>query len=120
MLVGVEVTSGLVQAEAVARATGENTVKGLKLRFSFLPKPKSIQSDNGSHFTAGVVQAWAKTEGIQWTFHTPYYPQANRRDSRKDQWTPKRHPQASWPWVVRKTPACHCQSKWSMGDKWMP
>ncbi|KAF1542199.1 hypothetical protein FQV10_0007981, partial [Eudyptes schlegeli] len=29
------------------------------------------------HFTAGVVQEWAKGEGIQWIFHTPYYPQAN-------------------------------------------
>lgn len=77
ILVGVEVVSGLVQAEAVARATGENTVKVLKRWFSYLPKPKSIQSDNGSHFTAGVVQEWAKDEGVQWTFHTPYYPQAN-------------------------------------------
>ncbi|KAK4829695.1 hypothetical protein QYF61_006070 [Mycteria americana] len=77
VLVGVEVVSGLVQAEAVARATGENTVKGLKFWFSVLPKPQSIQSDNGSHFTAGVVQEWATTKGIQWVFHTPYYPQAN-------------------------------------------
>ena len=74
MLVGVEAILGLVQANAVARAMGE----GLKLWFSFLPKPKSIQSDNGSHFSARVVQEWAKPEGIQWTFHTPYYPQANR------------------------------------------
>ena len=46
-------------------------------RFSYLPKPQLIQSDNGSHFTAGVVQKWAKGEGIQWIFHTLYYPQAN-------------------------------------------
>lgn len=71
------VVSGLVQAGAVSRATGENTVEKLKLCFSFLPKPKSIQSDNRSHFTARVVQTWVKSEGIQWTFHTPYYPQAN-------------------------------------------
>lgn len=45
--------------------------------FSYLPKPKSIHSDNGSHSTAGVVQEWVKDEGIQWVFHTHYYPQAN-------------------------------------------
>ena len=77
MLVGVEVILGLTQAEAVRPATEDNTVKGLKLWFSCLPKSKSIQSDNGSHFTAGVVQEWAQNEGIQWVFHTPYYPQAN-------------------------------------------
>ena len=77
MLVGVEIVSGLVQAEAVAWATGESTVKWLRLWFSFLPKPKLIQSDNGSHFTAGIVQEWARTEGILWVLHTLYYPQAN-------------------------------------------
>ncbi|KAF1676272.1 hypothetical protein FQV07_0012194, partial [Pygoscelis papua] len=59
------------QAEAVRRATGDNTVKSLKLWFSYLPKPQSIQSDNGSHFTARVVQEWARSKGIQWIFHTP-------------------------------------------------
>lgn len=34
-------------------------------------------SDNGSPFTAGLVQEWAKVEGILWMFHTPYYPQPN-------------------------------------------
>ncbi|KAK4811133.1 hypothetical protein QYF61_019764, partial [Mycteria americana] len=77
VLVRVEVVSGLTQTEAIAQATRDNTVKGLKLWFSYLPKPQSIQSDNGIHFTTGVVQEWAKGEGIQWVFHTPYYPQAN-------------------------------------------
>lgn len=40
VLIGVEVVSGLVQAGAVSRATGENTVEKLKLWFCFLPKPK--------------------------------------------------------------------------------
>jgi len=53
--------------------------RGLKVWFSFLPKSKSIrQSDNGSHFIAGVVQEWAIEEGIHWVFHTLYYPQAKR------------------------------------------
>lgn len=52
----VEEVSGLVQAEAAARATGENTVKGLWIWFSSFPKPKTIQSDNGTHFTGTVVQ----------------------------------------------------------------
>ncbi|TRZ09556.1 hypothetical protein HGM15179_017555, partial [Zosterops borbonicus] len=69
VLVGVEITSGLVQAEAFKRATGENTIKALQIWFGTFPKPQEIQSDNGSHFTAKVVQ--------EWTFHTPYYPQAN-------------------------------------------
>lgn len=37
----------------------------------------TIQSDNGSHFTAAIIQEWARGEGIDWIFHTPYYPQAN-------------------------------------------
>lgn len=37
VLVGVEIMSGLTQAEAVARAAGHSTVKGLKLWFNFLP-----------------------------------------------------------------------------------
>jgi len=77
VLVGVEVVSGLLQAESFPRATGENTIKALKKWFSILPKPNSIQSDNGSHFTSGVVQEWAREEDIHWIFHTPYYPQAN-------------------------------------------
>ena len=52
-------------------------MKSLKVWFSCLPKPQPIQSDNGSHFTAGVVQEWAKGEEIQWVFHTPDYPQDN-------------------------------------------
>lgn len=75
ILVGVEVISGLTEAEAFRRAMGVNTVKVLKLWFSCLLKPKSIQSDNGSHFTAGTVQEWARGGGIQWVFHTPHYPQ---------------------------------------------
>jgi len=75
--VGVEIVSGLVQAKACAKVTGENTVKALKEWFGIFPKPQSIQSDNGSHFTAKIVQEWAAQEGISWVFHTPYYPQAN-------------------------------------------
>lgn len=63
--------------EAVGQATGENTVKGLKSWLSYLIRPQSIQSDNGTHFTAGVVQEWAWKEGIQWVFRTPYYLQMN-------------------------------------------
>jgi len=50
---------------------------GLKVWFSFLTKPKSIQSDHGSHFTARIIQEWEKEEGIQWVIHTPYHLQAN-------------------------------------------
>lgn len=77
MLVGVEIVSGLVQTDAFKRATGDNTVKALQGWFGTFPKPQEIQSANGSHFTAKVVQDWARIEGIKWTFHTPYYPQAN-------------------------------------------
>lgn len=58
-----------------ASAAEENTVKGLKRWFSTLPLPEEIQSDNSSHFTAIIVQDWAKEEGIWWVFHTLYYPQ---------------------------------------------
>lgn len=64
-------------ATAATAATGENTVHSLKKLFSTLPFPEEIQSDNGSHFTAKLVLGWAKEEGIQQVFHTPYYPQAN-------------------------------------------
>ena len=47
-----------------------------------MPKPQLIQSDNGSQFTAGVLQEWAKGKGIQWVFHTPCYPQANGIEER--------------------------------------
>ena len=77
VLVGVQVVLGVTQTVVIARATGDNTVKGLKLWFSYLPQPQSIQSDNGSHFTARVVQESAKSKGIQWIFHTCYYPQTN-------------------------------------------
>ena len=77
ILVGVGIVSGLVQAKACAKATGESTIKALKEWFGIFPKPQSVQSDNGSHFTGKVVQEWAAQEGISWVFHTPYYPQAN-------------------------------------------
>lgn len=77
LLVGIEIIYGLTQDATVSKATGENIIKNLQLWFSCLPKPKSTQSDNGSHFAAKAVQDWAKAKGIQWIFHTPYYPQAN-------------------------------------------
>ena len=40
VLVGVEITSGLVQVEAFNRATGENTVKALREWFGTFPKPQ--------------------------------------------------------------------------------
>jgi len=52
-------------ATSVGSATGENTVKALKGWFSTLPLPEEIQSDNGSHFTATVIQDWAKEKGIR-------------------------------------------------------
>lgn len=64
-------------ATAVNAATGEQTVRVLKERFSVLPIPECTQSDNGSHFTATTVKDWARGEGIRRVLHTPYYPQAN-------------------------------------------
>ncbi|KAF1411356.1 hypothetical protein FQV22_0011187, partial [Spheniscus magellanicus] len=58
-------------AKAVKAATGANTVQCLRGWFSTLPHPEEIQRDNGSHFTAGVIQDRAREEGIRWTFHTP-------------------------------------------------
>lgn len=50
-----ESVSGLVEAEAVAWLIGESIVNVLKLWLGYLSKPKSIQYDNNSHFTARVV-----------------------------------------------------------------
>lgn len=70
VLVRVEVMSELTQAEGVARAAGHSTVKGLKLWLNYLPWSQSLQSHNGSHFTARVVPEWTWVEGIQWIFHS--------------------------------------------------
>ncbi|XP_051497578.1 uncharacterized protein LOC127395148 [Apus apus] len=77
IIVIVEVVSRLTCAEAVSKANGEKTVHFLEKVFGVLPKPTNIQSDNGTHFTSHLVQQWAKREAIKWTFHVPYYPQAN-------------------------------------------
>ena len=39
VLVGVEVVSGLLQAESFPRATGENTIKALKNGLAFFQNP---------------------------------------------------------------------------------
>ena len=65
ILVGVEVVSGLTMATAVSTATGDQTVRALQKWFSILPIPECIQSDNGLHFTATVVQDWARGEAIK-------------------------------------------------------
>ena len=115
MLVGVEIVSGLVQAEAFVRATGENTVKALKGWFGTFPKPHSIQSDNGSHFTAKLVQEWAAREGISWVFHTPYYPQANRIVERMNGLLKRFHKPHRSGWAERLWDAVtSVNSRWGM------
>ena len=52
-------------------------MKALQERTGTFPKPQSIQSDSGTHFTAKTVQERAAREGVSGVFHTPYYPQAN-------------------------------------------
>lgn len=52
-------------------------IQVLREWFSVLPIPDCIQSENRLHFTATMVQDWARGEGIKWVFHTLYYPQAN-------------------------------------------
>jgi len=47
----------------------KQTVRVLHTWFSVLPTPESIQSDNGSQFTAPLVKDWAQGEGIKWVFH---------------------------------------------------
>lgn len=75
-MLGVQVVLGLSLAAAISTATGDQIVEALQEWFSILPIPECIQSDNGLHFTATVVQDWARAEGIKWVFHTPYYSQA--------------------------------------------
>jgi len=75
--VGVKIESCLAQVKTCAKATGNNTAKALKEWFETFPKPQSIQSGNGSQFTAKILQEWVAQEGISWVFHTPYYLQAN-------------------------------------------
>ena len=52
-------------------------MKALQERTGTFPKPQSIQSDSGTHFTAKTVQERAAREGVSGVFHAPYYPQAN-------------------------------------------
>lgn len=43
--------------------------------FGVLPIPEHIEGDNGSHFTATMVQDWARGQGVKWVFNTARYPQ---------------------------------------------
>lgn len=77
ILVRVKVFSGLTMAIANNTATRGQTIAALRHWLSILSMPECIQSDNGSHFTATLVQNWAQGEGVKWIFHSPYYPQGN-------------------------------------------
>lgn len=104
----------------MAWSTWEGTVKGLKLQFSFLPKTKLMQLDNGSHFTAGIVQEWVQTGGVLWVFHSPYTTSTSQRDSRQDKWSPKMVFEISGSKVTWSTVG-HCDhNQWPMKSKWCP
>jgi putative transposase len=57
--------------------TGERVVRVLQQLCEWHGKPDAMRSDNGPEFRSHVVQAWAKTNGIQWQFTQPGCPAQN-------------------------------------------
>ena len=66
------------EAYAVADSTSETVVRILSERyFPTYGLPQRIVSDNGPHFSAHICADLARALKIQWSFTTPYNPQAN-------------------------------------------
>ena len=57
--------------------TGERVVRTLQQLCEWHGKPDAMRSDNGPEFRSHVVQAWAKTNGIEWLFTQPGCPAQN-------------------------------------------
>ncbi len=57
--------------------TGERVVRVLEQLCEWHGKPTVMRSDNGPEFRSGVVQSWAKNNGIQWLFTQPGCPAQN-------------------------------------------
>ena len=54
--------------------TGERVVRVLQQLCEWHGKPDAMRNDNGPEFRSHVVQAWAKTTGIEWQFTQPGCP----------------------------------------------
>lgn len=57
--------------------TGERVVRVLQQLCEWHGKPDAMRSDNGPEFRSNVVQAWAKSNGIDWQFTQPGCPAQN-------------------------------------------
>nr|AAG48629.1 pol protein [Caprine arthritis encephalitis virus] len=75
ILVWVETNSGLIFAEKVKGESGQE-FRMQTLKWYALFQPKSVQSDNGTAFTAEATQHLMKYLGIQHTTGIPWNPQS--------------------------------------------
>jgi len=57
--------------------TGERVVRVLQKQREGHGKPDAMRSDNGPAFRSHVVQAWAKSDDIEWQFTEPGCPAQN-------------------------------------------
>jgi len=57
--------------------TGERVARVLQQLCEWHGKPDAMRSDNGPEFRSHVVQAWAKSNGIEWQFTQPGCPAQN-------------------------------------------
>ncbi|RMB88019.1 hypothetical protein DUI87_33965 [Hirundo rustica rustica] len=70
----VEATTGWLETYPVPHATAQNTILGLEKQVLWRHgTPERIESDNGTHFKNGLINAWAREHGIEWIYHIPYH-----------------------------------------------
>uniref|UniRef100_H3BGA0 Gypsy retrotransposon integrase-like protein 1 n=1 Tax=Latimeria chalumnae TaxID=7897 RepID=H3BGA0_LATCH len=78
ILVVVDIFTRWVEAFPTRRNDAFTTAKVLwEQIFTWWGFPRRIESDNGTHFTAEVMQAMCSMLGIQQAFHIPYHPQSS-------------------------------------------
>jgi hypothetical protein len=75
-----------VKASLLPGATATNVIRllleNIIPRFGVI---ENIDSDNGSHFTAGILKGLTKSLEIKWEYHTPWHPPSSGRVERMNQ-----------------------------------
>ncbi|CAF1106157.1 unnamed protein product [Didymodactylos carnosus] len=72
-----DVLSKFVIAKAVRDCTAETAARFLKEVILKYGTPRCILTDNGSHFTAAMMEELFKRMGVIYLYSTPYHPQTN-------------------------------------------
>lgn len=63
-----------MQPYLVPKANKAYAIKALTRLMAVYETPQIIRSEQGTHFTATVVQKWAEGNNIEWQFYLPYNP----------------------------------------------